>query len=205
MKGKSKFAEDHNVIPLIDEQNMYGKGSDHYLALVCTANTVTNKLQSQDFKSNICSEPNTETVNTRNLMASLDKRVAKPKVVGSIDVDLTSCHCFSEHEVSFLALEISDGIEEDKSCCSYKGMTRNRSFHTDTVEEFDAMLKNILYSEQQRGLDEGRKTSSSTISHHCERKESGLQERKGTFLQEKALVYENFTDNFSRSETDTKS
>jgi hypothetical protein len=50
------------------------------------------------------------------------------------------------------------------------------------------MLENILSSEQQRGLDEGSKTSSSSISHHCECKESGLQERKGTCLQDKALV-----------------
>jgi hypothetical protein len=110
-----------NVIPVMDELNMYGKGSDHYLALVFTANMVANTVQSEDFKSNTCSEPAIDPFNTRNLIASLDKRMAKqaqpePKVVGSIDVELTrrsrSCHWFAAHEVSSLALEISDGLKK---------------------------------------------------------------------------------------------
>lgn len=202
-----------NDISALDKLIMSGSGSDHSLALVCTANMVINTLQSWDFNSNTCPKPAIEPVNseidTSKLMASLDQgevtqAQTAPEQVGSIDAHLTrrskSCHCFEEHEFSSLALEISDGIRGDKPYWSHKCRIRNSSFHT--VEEYDSMLEKISSSVLQRGLDgkdygSGTKDhllgskSSSNISHHAKDKETGLQETKQSCLHGNALVHEN--------------
>ncbi|KAG6642004.1 hypothetical protein CIPAW_09G113300 [Carya illinoinensis] len=217
-------------VPELEELNFSCHGGDHYLALVRAANMVVNKLHSRDSNSNSCSKPDigparTETMNTREMMATLDQGVVirakpAPEEVESIDIDLAmrrskSCHWFPEHGVSSIALEIPDDMKEEKSSWSYKGMARSRSAHTDYTVEYEAMLETIGSGVQQRWLDGkdyspgintqfiGSKTSLN-MSHHAEGKEeSSLQEMKQS-LQDEALVHENTTKNFLRSETETK-
>lgn len=215
-----------NGMPVKDELNISCNGSDHYLALVSAANMVVNRLRSQDFNSNPCSKPTTEpgrneTSNTGELVTSLFQGEVKhaqpaPKETGSSDLELPrrskSCHWFPEHDVSSLASDISVGIKEEESYLSYKGMVRNRSFHT--VEEYDAMLETTRSSLQQTWLDGkdypgtnmhllGSQTLSDA-SQNTGDKESGMQGKKQTRLQGKTLVYENTTDNSFRSETETE-
>ncbi|KAF5472587.1 hypothetical protein F2P56_009295 [Juglans regia] len=232
-EGQNQSLQRANDIPVLEEPNMSSSGSDHYLALVRTANMVAKKLQSWDSNSNTCSkrdiEPaRTETDNKWELIASLDQGVVEhaqpaPKVMGSINTDFRrrsrSCHWSPEHRVSSFAVEVTEGIKEEKSYRRYKGMARSRSIHT--VEEYDAMLENIRSGVQQRWLDGkdygsnmqqeytntkplGSETSSKKSYYAEDKEESGLQEMKQLCLKDEALVLEYTTEDLMRSEAETK-
>ncbi|KAJ7967891.1 RNA-binding protein [Quillaja saponaria] len=158
-----------NPIPSLEDIIITGNGSDHYLALVCTANTVANKLHSQSFSSSTHKKPAIESVDTETinkLLARLDQGENK-----EAETDLAkrskSCHWFPDNVVSSLSLESSpsDELKQDKAEWSCMGMVRSRSFHT--VEEYDALVNKIWFSKssnmQQKGFNDEDDDSETSV------------------------------------------
>ncbi|KAI4298867.1 hypothetical protein L6164_032381 [Bauhinia variegata] len=145
-----------NGIPVLEDLLISANGNEQYLAVVCAANAVANKLHSRSFSSNTTSKPaieHVETVEKWEISARLDQQGGK-----QIDTDQRkrskSCHWFPEHVMSSFVRENLSSFEDEYGLSS-KGAVRSRSFHT--VEEYDAILDRIWFSKshkyQQSGVD----------------------------------------------------
>ncbi|XP_030467520.1 uncharacterized protein LOC115686389 [Syzygium oleosum] len=137
------------------------KGSDQFLALVCTANTVANRLRSGSINSESKASPRSTEATfeiDRNCDCSAvseegtEGNRAKPANSQLIHEDSESYsieppkrsrswHSFFEEEMPSANAE-NHGKSRDGSEWEYKGIGRSRSFHT--VEEYDALLARIL-------------------------------------------------------------
>ncbi|XP_077222438.1 uncharacterized protein LOC143856197 [Tasmannia lanceolata] len=98
-----------NGFPVFEDLIVSKNGTDQFFALLCTANTVTKKLQTATDSNPSIDPTNPETINTWELMADLEEEEQK------------------EEEQ---APRKEDGPKD-------VGLVRSRSFHT--VEEYDEM------------------------------------------------------------------
>jgi len=168
-----------NGIPLLEDLIISSGGSDQYLALVCAANTVSNKLHSGSLSSNISSklaiEPaSSETIKKlKPVSAGLDqgegKQIERDKKNRS-----KSWHQFPEHIVQSLA-------QENSSDSSSKGGARSRSFHT--VEEYDDIVNKIWSSKCQSEFNdeedaEEKDSAMKRMQEPSLNKKHSLKERK---------------------------
>ncbi|CAL0309162.1 unnamed protein product [Lupinus luteus] len=144
MQGSPRSA---NGIPLLEDIIISANGSDRYLALVCAANSVSNKLHSGSFSSSklpkqaiesACSE----TIEKLEISSRQDQEGMKQNE-GDEKTRSKSWHWFPDYIVSSLAQESLFDIE-DRHDLSSKGATRSRSFHT--VEDYDDMVSRIWLS-----------------------------------------------------------
>ncbi|KAI4296103.1 hypothetical protein L6164_036090 [Bauhinia variegata] len=178
-----------NGIPVLEDL-ISANGNDQYLALVCAANAVANKLHSRSFSSNQPSKQATqhfETAEKWEISARLDQHGGK-----QIDIDLRkrskSYHWFPEQ-----AQEKSSSFEDEHDLSS-KGAVRSRSFHT--VEEYDAMLDRIWFSKshkyQPSGVDLEDDNKNSAVKENIHNSSYGL-EKKGEVPIHNADVVETET------------
>ncbi|CAJ1962799.1 unnamed protein product [Sphenostylis stenocarpa] len=190
---KKRSQRKTNGIPLLEDLIISSGGSDRYLALVCAANTVSNKLHSGSLGSNTSSKLAIEPVSAR-LDQGEGKQTERDKKNKS-----KSWHQFPEHIVNSLAQENSSGFEE-KHDPSYKGAARSRSFHT--VEEYDDMVNKIWLSEchtdqKSEFNDEEDTSSGNNTTHHTEdmdcvnKRMQAPSLNKKHSLNEKKIVKEN--------------
>ncbi|KAJ1420965.1 hypothetical protein SESBI_14115 [Sesbania bispinosa] len=147
---KQRSQRTANGIPLLEDLIISASGSDQYLALVCAASTVSNKLHSRSLGSNTSSklaiEPaNSETKEMLEPSTRLSQGGGK-QFENENKNRSKSWHCFPEHIVYSLAQENLSGFE-DKHDLSSKGAVRSRSFHT--VEEYDDMVNRIWLTKSQ--------------------------------------------------------
>ncbi|KAK7332495.1 hypothetical protein VNO80_29247 [Phaseolus coccineus] len=212
---KKRSQRTTNGIPLLEDLIISSGGSDQYLALVCAANTVSNKLHSGSLGSNISSklaiEPaSSETIKKlKPVSARLDqgegKQIERDKKNRS-----RSWHQFPEHIVQSLALENSSGFE-DKHDSSSKGAARSKSFHT--VEEYDDIVNKIWSSkchtdEKSEFNDEEDAGSGTNTTNHTEEKDCAIKRRqapslnKNHSLKERKIVKES-TNLSTASESST--
>lgn len=194
-----------NGIPLLEDLIISTGGSDQYLALVCAANTVSNKLHSASLSSNTSSklaiEPNSsETFDklkpSERLSEGEGKHIESDKKNRS-----KSWHQFPQHVVNSLAQENSSGFE-DKHDSSSKGAARSRSFHT--LEEYDDMVNKIWLTEchkDQQSNDEENAGSGtnmdlqvcelkSNTTHHTEDKDCTIKKMQPPCLNKKYSLEE---------------
>ncbi|BAT87618.1 hypothetical protein LR48_Vigan09g188600 [Vigna angularis] len=172
---KKRSQRASNGIPLLEDLIISSGGSDQYLALVCAANTVSNKLHSGNLSSNTSSklaiEPAiSETIKnlkpvSERLVQGEGKKIDREKKNRS-----KSWHQFPEHIVQSLAQENSSGFD-DKHDSSSKGAARSKSFHT--VEEYDDIVEKIWSSkchtnQQSEFNDEEDSGSGSNTTHHTD-------------------------------------
>lgn len=131
---KKRSQRTANNIPFLEDLIISTSGSDKYLALVCGANTESNKLHSEDIEKLIPSDKIDQEEGKENQFESDHKNRSK------------SWHCFPEDNVYSLAQENLSGIE-DKHDLGSKGGLGSRSFHT--VEEYDDMVNRIWLTKSQ--------------------------------------------------------
>ncbi|XP_030546442.1 uncharacterized protein LOC115752413 [Rhodamnia argentea] len=137
------------------------KGSDQFLTLVCTANTVANRLRCESINSESKTSPRSTKATfeiDRNCDCSAvseggtEGNRPKPAISQLFHEDSESFiveppkrsrswHSFFEEEMPSANAE-NYGKSRDRSEWEYKGVGRSRSFHT--VEEYDALLARIL-------------------------------------------------------------
>ncbi|KAF8030456.1 hypothetical protein BT93_E2790 [Corymbia citriodora subsp. variegata] len=137
------------------------KGSDQFLTLVCTANTVANRLRCGSINSESKTSPRSNEAtfeSDRNCDCSAvseegtERNHGKSVISQLIHEDSESYsveppkrsrswHSFFEEEMPSANAE-NYGKSRDRSEWEYKGVGRSRSFHT--VEEYDALLVRIL-------------------------------------------------------------
>ncbi|XP_022642999.1 uncharacterized protein LOC106775559 [Vigna radiata var. radiata] len=179
-----------NGIPLLEDLIISSGGSDQYLALVCAANTVSNKLQSGNLSSNTSSKPAiepaiSETIKnlkpvSERLVEGEGKKIEREKKNRS-----KSWHQFPEHIVQSLAQENSSAFDH-KHDSSSKGAARSKSFHT--VEEYDDIVDKIwsskCHTDQQSELNDEEDSGSGTnTTHHIEEKDYAIKR-----MQEQSLI-----------------
>jgi len=205
---KKRSQRTSNGIPLLEDLIMSSSGSDQYLALVCAANTVSNKLHSGNLSSNTSSklaiEPaSSETIKklkpvSARLVEGEGKKIEREKKNRS-----KSWHQFPEHIVH------SSGFD-DKYDSSSKGAARSRSFHT--VEEYDDIVDKICSSkchtdEQSEFNDEEDSCSGTNTTQHNEEKDCEIKKMqvpcliKKHSLKERKIVKE--TNNLSSAASES--
>ncbi|KAL1320494.1 uncharacterized protein LOC107638765 [Arachis ipaensis] len=135
-----------NGIPLLEDLIISANGNDQYLALVCAANTVSNKLHSRSLHSNMFPELATEPVASE----TIDKLDISPRLSqeGGKQIERDkSWHSFPEQIVS----SIDQGNLSDfqgKHNLDSKDVTGSRSFHT--LEEYDNLVNEISFSDSPK-------------------------------------------------------
>ncbi|OIV91887.1 hypothetical protein TanjilG_17879 [Lupinus angustifolius] len=144
MQGSRRSAND---IPLLEDIIISANGSDQYLALVCAANNVTNKLYSRSFSSNKSPKQAIESACSETIekleISSRQEQEGGKQIEGDEKTRSKSWHWFPDYIVSSLAQESLFDIEEQHDLNS-KGAARSRSFHT--VEDYDDMVNRIWLS-----------------------------------------------------------
>lgn len=192
-----------NGIPMLEDIIISTNGSDQYLALVCAANTVSNKLHSRSFSSNMAPklalEPvSSETTEKLEISSRLDQEGGK-QIESDQKNRSKSWHWFPDHIVSCLSQENSFGFE-DKLDLSSKGATRSKSFHT--LEEYDDMVNKIWLSKshsvQQSEFNDEEENGSVTnidlqvsqlisnnTTHHTEDNDSAINKMQSPCLHMK--------------------
>ncbi|TKY72308.1 hypothetical protein E2542_SST01047 [Spatholobus suberectus] len=203
---KERSQRKTNGIPLLEDLIISTGGSDQYLALVCAANTVSNKLHSGSLSSNTSSklaiQPATsETFEKLKPSARLGEGEGK-QIESDKKNRSKSWHQFPQHIVHSLAQENSSGFE-DKHDSSSKGAARSRSFHT--VEEYDDVVNKIwltksLPDQQSEFNDEDAGSGTnmdlqvsefkSNTTHHTEDKASAIKKMQPTCLNKKYSLEE---------------
>lgn len=194
-----------NGIPLLEDLIISANGSDQYLALVCAASTVSNKLHSRSFSSNtspkLAIEPvNGETIEKLEISSRLDQEGGK-QIESDKKNRSKSWHWFPDHILSSLSQENLFGFE-DKHELSSKGATRSRSFHT--VEEYDDMVNKTWLSKspsvrQSEFNDEEDNDSvtnmelqvSQYTTNHTEDQDSAIKKMQSPCLHKKCSLEEN--------------
>ncbi|ESW19545.1 hypothetical protein PHAVU_006G134300 [Phaseolus vulgaris] len=195
---KKRSQRTTNGIPLLEDLIISSGGSDQYLALVCAANTVSNKLHSGSLSSNKSSklaiEPaSSETSKKLKPVSSRLDQVEGKQIERDKKNRSKSWHQFPEHIVQSLAQENSSGFE------SSKGAARSKSFHT--VEEYDDIVNKIWSSkchtdEQSEYNDEEDAGSGTSTTHHTEEKDCAIKRmqapslNKNHSLKERKIVKE---------------
>ncbi|XP_047182301.1 uncharacterized protein LOC124848621 [Vigna umbellata] len=211
---KKRSQRASNGIPLLEDLIISSGGSDQYLALVCAANTVSNKLHSGNLSSNTSSklaiEPAiSETIKnlkpvSERLVQGEGKKIEREKKNRS-----KSWHQFPEHIVQSLAQENSSGFD-DKHDSSSKGAARSKSFHT--VEEYDDIVEKIWSSkchtnQQSEFNDEEDSGSGSNTTHHTDYAVKSMQVPsliKKHSLKERKIVKESKNLITAASESSTE-
>ncbi|RDY00665.1 hypothetical protein CR513_16118, partial [Mucuna pruriens] len=202
-----------NGIPLLEDLIISTSGSDQYLALVCAANTVSNKLHSGSLSSNTSSKLAIEPASSQTfdkLKPSERLGEGERKQVESDKKNRSkSWHQFPQHIVHSLAQESSSGFE-DKHDSSSKGAARSRSFHT--LEEYDDMVNRTWLTKSladyQSEFNDEEDAGSGTImdlqvselksntTHHAEDKDCAIKKmqppcsNKKYSLEERKIVKE---------------
>ena len=195
---KKRSRRKTNGIPLLEDLIISTGGSDQYLALVCAANTVSNKLHSGSLSSNTSSklaiEPATATSETIKKLKPSSARLSQGegKQIESDKNRSKSWHQFPEHIVDSLVQENSSGFEDKHDSCS-KGAARSRSFHT--VEEYDDIVKKIWLAECHDGQqsefnDEEDAGSGTNTTHHTEHKDCIIKKMQPPNLNKKYSLEE---------------
>ncbi|KAK7412765.1 hypothetical protein VNO78_04380 [Psophocarpus tetragonolobus] len=184
-----------NGIPLLEDLIISTGGSDQYLALVCAANTVSNKLHSGSLSSSTSSklaiEPATSETIKLKPSAILDQGEGK-QIESDKKNRSKSWHQFPQHIVH-LAQKNSSGLEDTHDSNS-KGAARCRSFHT--VEEYDDMVKRIWLTEfhadqHSEFNDESDAAGSRTnTTHHTEGKDCAIKKMQPQCLNKKYSLEE---------------
>ncbi|XP_020222039.1 uncharacterized protein LOC109804594 [Cajanus cajan] len=182
---KRRSKRTSNGIPLLEDLIISTGGSDQYLALVCAANTVSNKLHSGSLSSNTSSKLAIEPANsqtTEKLKPSARLVQGEGKQIESDKKNRSkSWHQFPQHIVHSLDQENSSGFE-DRHDSKSKGAARCRSFHT--VEEYDDMVDKIwLTTEQDVGSGtnmnlQDKESAIKKMQSSCLNKNYSLEERK---------------------------
>ncbi|KAK7246061.1 hypothetical protein RIF29_40919 [Crotalaria pallida] len=188
-----------NGIQSLEDFIISTSGRDRYLALVCAANTVSNKLHSRSFSSNTSPKltnesDSSETTEKLEISSKLDQEGGK-KFESDEKIRSKSWHWFPEQIVSSLSHENLSGFD-DQHDLSSKGAVRSRSFHT--VEEYDDMVNRIWLSKSQSEFnDEQHNVSvtnidlqvseliSNTTTHQTEDKVSVIKKMQPPCLQTK--------------------
>ncbi|KAK7331203.1 hypothetical protein VNO77_25421 [Canavalia gladiata] len=204
---KEKSQRKTNGIPLLEDLIISTSGSDQYLALVCAANAVSNKLHSRSFgssrSSKLAIEPSSSETSEK-LEPSTRLGQEEGKQTESDKKNRSkSWHRFPDHTVYSLAQENLSGFE-DKHDLSFKGAVRSKSFHT--VEEYDDMVNKIWlnksHQDQQSEFndieDAGSGTSMdhqlsefvSNTTHHSEDRDSSIRKIQPPHLDKNCLLGE---------------
>ncbi|KAL2341452.1 hypothetical protein Fmac_009392 [Flemingia macrophylla] len=139
-----------NGIPLLEDLIISTGGSDQYLALVCAANTVSNKLNSGSLSSNTSSKRSIEPASSQTfekLKPSARLSQGEGKEIESDKKNRSkSWHQFPQHIVPSLDRENSSDFEDKHDSIS-KGAARSRSFHT--LEEYVDMVDKIRLTKEE--------------------------------------------------------
>lgn len=189
------------------------KGSDQFLTLVCTANTVANRLRSGSINSELKTGPrSTEATSEidRNCDCSAvseegtDGYHTEPAISQLIHEDSESYsveppkrsrswHSFFEEEMPSANAE-NYGKSRDGTEWEYKGVRRSRSFHT--VEEYDALLDRILSASSPHDDNVGEnqenitslESSMHSAQNNCNIKIMDTTPQKDDVLVDKTIV-----------------
>ncbi|KAK7303474.1 hypothetical protein RJT34_14381 [Clitoria ternatea] len=199
---KERSQKTANGIPLLEDLIISTSGSDQYLALVCAANTVSNKLHSRSISSNRSSrlaiEPAGSETPEKLEPSERQGQGERKQIESDIKKNRSkSWHQFPEPSVCSLAQENSSGFE-DKHDLSSKGAVRSRSFHT--VEEYDEMVNKICltksYRDQQSEFDDdddsgnNMKLQVSEFISNTEDKDCAIKKMQPSCLNRKCSIDE---------------
>lgn len=126
---------------------MKSNGTNQFLTLVCTANT---KLHNGSFTipSNTSPKPSieptyTDTINTSELMAGLEEQVEQKHAFNKTRRS-KSCQLSPFENLASSPITKNEETTLNEGEFNKGGIVRSRSFHT--VEEYDAMVQNLLGS-----------------------------------------------------------
>ncbi|EEF37209.1 uncharacterized protein LOC8283336 [Ricinus communis] len=146
--------------PALEESVPSQNINDQFLALVSSANTVARRLRSRSF-----SDKNTQSVIDHNTALTSNTR----KQGGE---RARSRSWLSEIELPTPIPDTSNGTKEEES--DHKGVGRARSFHT--VEEYDAMIRQLSSSGALHTVSNGKHEGSRTKLQQSLLKEGMLEE-----------------------------